>query len=233
MKKLYKNEKFKSESEWLANRQGGFGGSSVSALFDLNPYLNKLDIYCSAVSPKSEEEIKENKDETINTIYGHEAEPIIRDLVKLNFKGLYKVKNVRGFEMYRRTDKPYMIATIDGGLVEEKTKRKGVLEIKTYEFRGNDDLNEQWGERPPLRYCVQVLHYLAVLNDYDFAKLVAKIRWVDYETGEVKKEEVRYYHFERSQNLDQIKQIEDVETDFYEQYLAKKIPPSISLEIFK
>ena len=233
MKKLYTKIKYHSESEWLANRQGGFGGSSVSALFGINPYLTALDIYCSATSPKSQEAIELEKEETANTIYGHKAEPIIRDLIKLNLSKKYKVISPRGFAMYRRKDKPFMLATIDGELIELETNRKGVLEIKTYEFRGNNDLDEQWGIQPPLRYSLQVLHYLAVLNDHDFAKLVAKIRWVDYDTGLVKKEEIRYYHFEREGNAETIAKIEQVETDFNNNHILPRIPPDVSCDVFK
>lgn len=234
MKKLFKKTKYKSESEWLFSRQGGIGGSSASALFGLNPYLTPLDIYCSAVAPRDEETLaKREETSTSSTIYGKNAEPIIRDLVKLNLADKYVVKSPRGFAMYSRKDKPFMLATIDGELVEKETNRKGVLEIKTYEFRGNADLDENWGEQPPLRYCIQVLHYLAVLNTYDFAKLVAKIRWIDYDTGLVKKEEIRYYHFERDKNQETIDKIEQVETDFYNSHILPRIPPDIDCSIFE
>ncbi len=234
MKKLFGKTKYASESEWLYGRQGGIGGSSASALFGLNPYLTALDIYCSAIAPRDQETLKEKEnDNNPSTIYGKLAEPIIRDLVKVNLAEKYIVKSPRGFVMYHRKDKPFMLATIDGELVEKDTNRKGVLEIKTYEFRGNADLEENWGEQPPLRYCIQVLHYLAVLNTYDFAKLVAKIRWIDYDTGLVKKEEIRYYHFERSKNQEQIEQIEKVETDFYNSHIQPRIPPDVNCSIFK
>ena len=230
MAKSYEVLKFKTKEEWLKARS--IGGSSVSALFDLNPYLSKLDIYCSAVNKKKDgEEIDEK--ENASTIYGHECEPIIRDLVRINLKDTYEVKNPRNYEMYRRKDKPYMSATIDGTLIEKATNRKGVLEIKTYEFRSNNDLEEKWGNQPPIRYSLQTLHYLAVLNDYDFIKLVAKIRWLDYESGEVKKEEIRYYHYERAENQKTIDDIEAVITDFVENHINKQIPPNISLDIFR
>ena len=229
-KKLYKKVKFKTREEWLRNR--AFGGSSISALFDCNPYMTKTDLYCAIVNPpKSDDDIKGH--ETANTIYGKEVEDIIRELVKLNFKGKYKVIAPKGYEMYVRKDKPFISATIDGRLIEENTGRKGVLEIKSYEFRGNDDLEENWGTQPPLRYSLQTLHYLMTLNDFDFAKLVVKIRWLNYDTNEVIKEEMRYYHFERADNQATIDEIERVETDFYENNVLTKTPPNINLDIFK
>ena len=59
MKKLYKVEHYgKDRQEWLKNR--GFGGSSVSAIFGKNPYMNALDIYCSAFNKNDEKNEKQN-----------------------------------------------------------------------------------------------------------------------------------------------------------------------------
>lgn len=229
-KKLYTKEKYKSKNAWLMAR--AFGGSSVSALFGVNPYMTALDVYCASVNPpKSEEDVKE--EETTSTIYGHEAEDVIRRLVRLNFKDKFDVKSPRGYEMFRRKDKPFMTATLDGIMVDKETKEKWVLEIKTYEFRGNADLEEKWENQPPINYSIQCLHYLAVLNDFVGAILVGKIRWIDYDTGLVKKEEIRYYVLKRDSNAETIAKIEQVETDFQNNHITPRIPPDVSCDVFK
>ena len=230
MKKLYKKEKYETEKSWLRARV--FGGSSVSALFNVNPYMSALDVYCASVNPpKDDSEV--NETDTVSTIYGHLAEPVIRNLVKINFQDKFDTKSPNGYVMYRRKDKPYMTATLDGILVNKETKEKWVLEIKTYEFRGNRDLEEKWDKQPPIQYSIQCLHYLAVLNDFVGAILVAKIRWVNYDTDLVEKEEIRYYTFDRKDNQEQIDKVEQVETDFQNNHIIPRIPPDVSCDIFK
>lgn len=235
--KLYKKEKFKTKEEWLNNR--AFGGSSASALFGVNPYMSNLDIYCACVSEPNEKDIDED-DDNASTIYGQENEPIIRELVKIDFANKFDVKSPNGYEMYRRTDKPYMTATLDGLMTTITTpKEKWILEIKTHDVRNSADL-EEWNGHLPQNYFIQVLHYLAVLNDTKGAWLVAKLRYIDYETGLPRTagngkcgEEIRYYKIERKDFEKDIAKLEQVETDFYENYVAKRVPPPINITLME
>ena len=225
MKRLYSKEKYATKLEWLKARQ--FGGSSASALFDTNPYMSKLDIYCSCVNP-TENQTDEDRNQNELTIYGQEAEPIIRELVKVNFANTFKVQSPNGWTMYRRNDKSYMTATLDGLLINLQNKEKWILEIKTHEVRGAEDY-VQWHNALPLNYAIQCLHYLAVLNDTQGCLLVAKLKFMNYELNQVESEEIRYYWLPRKDYLEKIAEVERVETKFYEEHIAKQIPPNIKV----
>lgn len=226
-KKLYKVERFKNEKEWLEHR--GIGGSSASAIVNMNPYINCLQLYNSIIYEK---EKKSMINESI--IYGTKAEPLIRKQYELDFPE-YKVRTPKQHEMYRRVDKPYLTATLDGVLVDKKTKRKGILEIKTHDIKNLAD-DQYWGNNLPQNYFIQVLHYLMVMNDFEFVELVAKLRFYDYFAIGGKKllrTEYRYYHIER--NDESIKKwldyLEKKETEFFEVNIKNKIPPQISIEL--
>lgn len=234
MKKLYRKEKFKTQEEWLHAR--GFGGSSASALFGVNPYQTALDIYCAGIADDYE-----NSDDTktVSTIYGQDNEPLLREIVKVNFAKKYKIQSPNGFTQYRRIDKPYMTATLDGLMTELETKDKWILEIKTHEVQSRADL-EEWNGHLPQRYFIQCLHYMAVLNDTKGAWLVAKLRYLDYDTGLPRTadngqcgEEIRYYKIERKDFLDDIAKLEQVETDFEINHIEKRIPPNVELKVME
>lgn len=226
MRKMYRKEKYKTRAEWLANR--GMGGSSVSALFNENPYMTKLDIYCSSIAKK---ETPENEVQNESTKYGTDLEPMIREMVKRNFETKFRVQSPNGFTQYRRIDKPFMTATLDGILTDKESGDKYILEIKTHDVRGTADL-DNWNNHIPNNYYIQVLHYLAVLNDFKGAKVVAKLRWLDYDTGETIKEEIRYYPMiMRADHLQEIELVEKTQTDFVREHIEKGIPPKVEIEI--
>lgn len=199
--------------------------------------MNALDIYCASVSPENE---KETSEETASTRYGVENEPLLRELIKINFANKFKVESPDGYVMYRRKDKPFMTATLDGLMtsVEHKT-HKWILEIKTHDVQSNADL-EEWNGHLPQNYFIQCLHYLAVLNDTKGCYLVAKLRFIDYDTGLPRTadygkcgEEIRYYKIERKDFIKDIAKLEQVETEFNENHIVKKIPPKVELKIME
>lgn len=227
MNKLYTIETYDNRVEWLKNR-GAFGGSSASAIFGANPYMSALDVYCSAINPN----INEYEDDNPNEIqkYGQDAESIIRDLVKLNFAKKYDTQEPNGFTMYRRIDKPFMTATLDGIMVEKSSGEKDILEIKTHIVLNGNDL-ENWEERLPQNYFIQGIHYLAVVNDTKGVRFACKLQWLDYATGLPEKEEIRYYYIDREKHLKDIAYLEEVETDFYHNHIEKRIPPNITISL--
>lgn len=218
---MYKREIFKTKEEWLAAR--GLGGSSASAILDKNPYMSKLELFKAIVYP-SKHKLDWSND---SMAYGTKCEEIIRKLFKYDFPQ-YRVHSPKDREMYRRTDKPYMTATLDGIIREKKTGRKGVLEIKTHDIRNRAD-EENWSNHIPENYYIQVLHYLLVMKDFDFAIIVGKLRFYDYFSPSGKKllkTEIRYQYIERSEVFKDLEYLEKKETEFWEEnVLKKKIPP--------
>lgn len=204
------------------------GGSSASAILGCNPYMSKLELYKAIVYPAYKKIERENESMT----FGTKLEPLIRREFAEDHKEQYLVHTPKNWEMYRRLDKPYMTATLDGILTEKKTKRKGVLEIKTHDIRNRAD-ESNWAEHMPQNYYVQVMHYLMVMNDFEFVDLVARLRFFDYYNEDGKKllkVEYRYYHIERSEVADQIKNLEKAETLFWENNVLKKVIPQETIK---
>ena len=238
MKKLYTKEKFKTKEEWLSAR--GFGGSSASALLDLNPHQTKMDIYLSSINPMDR---KDKSGNNATTKYGHDCESLIANIVKLNLAGKYDVQPTKGYVMYRRKDKPYITATLDGTILElyevEGTEvcDKYVLEIKTHIVQNKADYDEWKSGKLPMNYLIQCIHYMMCLVDFKGVLLVAKLMWLDYDTGLPRTakdgtgEELLYYWIERKDYLKDIEYLEQVETDFQINHIEKRIPPDIDLPI--
>ena len=238
MKKLYKKEKFDNFNDWFVAR--GIGGSSASALFDCNPYMSKLDLYCAMTSNPNDsvhslEEMNEDT-ETESTARGIALEPIIREFIKVRFKGKYRIQTPNGFTMYRRIDKPYLTATLDGLLIDIETGDRWVLEIKTHLVIGKADLQE-WNNHLPQRYFIQSLHYPVVLNDVKGTIVVANLIYTDFETGLPRMngvgDEIRYYIIprdiknEKGELMTDI--VEKVETNFMENNVNKRRPPNFKI----
>lgn len=228
MEKNYVKETFKTKEEWLKAR--GFGGSSASAILDMNPYMSKLELYRAIVMPHKHPIVKEN--EAMN--YGTKCEPLIRKMFAYDFAQTHRIHTPKDNEMYRRVDKPYMTATLDGILTNKETKEKGILEIKTHDVRNRKD-EENWSSQIPNNYYIQVLHYLLVMNDFKYAILVGKLRFYDYYHADGKKllkTEVRYYYIDR--NDEQVKKdleyLEKKETEFWENNIQKKIMPTLEFK---
>lgn len=224
-KPLYKVEHYgKDKQEWLKHR--GFGGSSVSALFGKNKYLNELDIYCSAVNPSDEK----HDNQTSSTIHGKKAEKPICDIFALHHEE-YEVIYPKDITMYRRIRKPFMTYTADALLIEKATHRKGIYEGKTRVIQNKQEADEWRDGILPEQYVIQVLQGLAVLNDYDFIELCVELIFVDYDTGKWKCSEIRSFHLEREQCKNAIKKVEKVQTDFHHNHIVKRIPPDLKIEI--
>jgi len=225
MKKLYKVEYYgKDRQEWLKHR--GFGGSSVSAIFGKNPYMNKLDIYCSSVN-KSEEKKEKH---TASTQYGVEAEELVAKFFAIHLKK-YEVSYPQEITMYRRVDKPFMTYTADGILKEVETGRKGILEIKTHLVQSKADADEWRAGNIPLNYTLQVLQGLAVINDAKFVEVCVELVFINYDTGEWQSSEIRHVKLERTKCRKQIKDVENEETKFYENHIKNMIPPNLEIKV--
>lgn len=211
---------YKDKQEWLEHR--GLGGTSAGVILGHSTYQSILELYKAIVMPSG----KKISYQTTSQTFGIKSEPIIRRTFAVNFPQ-YKVRNPRGYEMYRRKDKPYLTATLDGLLVEKDTNRKGILEIKTCDIRKKSDLDE-WANQIPQKYFDQIIHYLVVMNDCEFVRLVAQLKHYDWnapEENKIAKLETRFYYIERSEVIKSIKNLEIVETHFWEyNVLGRNIP---------
>ena len=92
--------------------------------------------------------------------YGHDAEPLLRELFKLDFPD-YKV-GYRDNNLFLNSRYPWAHASLDGWL-EDPEGRTGILEIKTTEILQSMQ-KEKWKDRIPDNYYLQVLHYMMVMK---------------------------------------------------------------------
>lgn len=151
--------------EWHEERRKGLGGSEVSALFDASPYLSKLALYTSKVSPaKADEDTKPWQE------WGHRMEPALRK----------KYADVTGSivleadEHLQDSEVPYMRANPDSLVADpsEPTKAVRGLELKTgWAFQAVED----WADGAvPMYYQVQCQHYMAVsgLREWDICSFI-------------------------------------------------------------
>lgn len=226
--KNYTKETYKNRADWLKSR--GIGGSSASAILGMNPWTNRLNLYCSVIS---EDGKADKEDDTEAKRYGTECERHIREIAKMNLAQCgMRVRGPSSYEMYRRKDKPWMTATLDGVITDLRTGEKGILEIKTHDVSGKADL-AKWEGKIPDNYFVQVLHYLAVVNDAEFAIIAAKLRFFDYSRRErnLYREEIRYYEIRRDDPsiASQISYLEKKETEFWEENIEKRAMPKMTI----
>lgn len=221
---MYKIKTLKSKNEWLKNRK--IGGSTAACILDMNPFKSKQELYHELIGDKVVEDLSDNA--AIN--FGKNAEDLVRRFFALKYAEDYSViapKTIEqdGYiELYYKSDKPFMTATIDGTLIDKKTNKKGVLEIKTCTVM-NSAKNSEWKNAIPNNYYCQILHYLAVLNDYDFAVVYACLMYQDGTTI------FRPYFYTRESLQKEIDYIEFAETKFYEDSVKKLVEPPFVLKI--
>lgn len=205
---------FETREQWAANRSNGIGGSEISAVLGLNPWLSNVELW----------EIKtgraEHKDISDNPVvrYGNEAESAIRTLFALDHPELRV--GYTEFNSWRNDLFPWAQASLDGWLTDE-AGRHGVLEVKTTEIQRSSDW-EKWDGCVPNQYFAQVVYYMGVI-EADFAELRAAIRYTE-RNGE-KRTTIRDYHIEREDVADDIKLLMDKGAAFWEM-VEKDIRPS-------
>ena len=231
-KKNYTRETFKTREEWLNAR--GLGGSSSSVILGDSPYENRIELLQKILMQR--EELVEDKTNEEAKQHGNIVEPALRTIFKANHPN-YRVLPPKAHEMYRRKDKPYLTATLDGQLYDE-LGRKGFIECKSRQIRRKSDL-EEWLDhngKPtilPQRYFDQDIHYFNVLNDMEFCWLVVELQFFtfDGEKEELDHCEIYFYYIERSKVEDSIKALDYIETDFWENEVMARRLPKLSIEL--
>lgn len=210
----------KNEKEWLQERLKGIGGSEASAIIGKNPYMSNQELWELKVGLKEHVDIG-NKP---CVQYGKEAEAPLRELFKLDFpkyEVLYK-----DFDLIRHDKYPYILATLDGRLIEKETGRIGILEIKTSEILRSMQ-KEKWNQGIPDNYYIQVLWQL-LATSYDFAVLKAQLKY-QY-SGEVRTE-AKHYFIERSEVQEDIDYLEEAGIKFWGHVENRTRPPLILPEL--
>ena len=160
---------FETREEWLKARGNTIGGSDASAIVGMNPYRTNEDLWLE----KTGQIIMPDISAKPYVKYGTEAEPLLRELFKLDFPQ-YQVKYEEN-NLFHNEEYPWAHYSADGWLLDENG-RKGILEIKTTEILQSMQ-KEKWNQRIPDNYYIQCLHGLLIM-DADFVILKAQLKTV-------------------------------------------------------
>ena len=212
----------KDREEWLKHRMNYIGGSEASAIIGQNPYMNNVQLYMIKTGQAEPEDISDKP----YVQYGIAAEPLIREIFKLNhpqYEVFYEENN-----SFVNDAKPWAAASLDGWLIERETGRKGIWECKTSEIVSSMH-KEKWNNQIPMNYYCQLLHYLSVREDCDFAHLTAMLTW-KFDDAEVY-QQIKNYHIERSEVQADIELLESSEKRFWKQVQERRKPGLILPEI--
>lgn len=210
---------FSSRENWLGARRNYIGGSDAAAVMGMNPYKTNLKLWEEKVGISEPEDISDKP----YVIYGHKAEEHLRELFRLDFPE-YKVFHDE--DAFLVNDKyPWAHASLDG-LLRDKDNRLGILEIKTTNIMQSMQ-KEQWDDRIPDNYYLQVIHYMMV-TEAEFAVLKAQLK---YEFKDSLFLQTRHYFIERSEVEEDIRILQNAEQKFWEDVVKKRRPALILPEI--
>lgn len=201
-----------NHEEWLKERSNTIGGSDASAVVAMNPYKTNEELWLE----KTGQVIPEDISDKSYVKYGTEAEPLLRELFKLDFpqyQVFYEENN-----LFRNEKYPWGHYSADGWLTDEQG-RLGILEIKTTEILQSMQ-KEKWNKRMPDNYYVQCLHGLMIM-EADFVILKAQLKTVFDGVPYI---QVKHYPIERSDVEDDIKYLAEKEAKFWDCVQSKRKP---------
>lgn len=158
---------YPNRDAWL-NARKAIGGSDAACILGMNPWKTNVELYLEKTGQREPEDISDK--ELVK--YGTDAEAPLRRLFALDHPDL-KV-HYRRFNMWTNDRYPWAHASLDGWLTD-KDGRLGVLEIKTTNIM-NSRQKEQWHNKIPDNYYIQVLHCMAI-TEADFAVVKAQLKW--------------------------------------------------------
>lgn len=210
-----------TREEWLKHRSKFIGGSDCASIVGENPWKSNTDLWLEKTGQKEPSDISDNP----NVKFGIDAEPIIRELFKLNYPQ-YEVLYVEN-NSWINDKYPFAAVSHDGWLIDSNG-RNGVWECKTSEIVSSM-AKEKWKDKIPTNYYCQLLHSLMVREDCEFAVLTALLTW-RYDDKEVY-QQLKNYHIERAEVEDDIKYLAEAEAKFWDQVQKKTRPALILPEI--
>lgn len=208
--------KIDNHDEWIEKRRIGIGGSDAGAVLGVNKYKSNLELWQEKTGQKEPEDISDKP----AVKFGKFAEGHLRELFRQDFPE-YQL-DYHEFWIYQNEVYPFIYATLDGELIDEKG-RHGVLEIKTTTIQNKLQWDE-WDDRIPESYYAQVLHQLAATG-WDFVVLKAYIRY--YKDGELRVA-IRHYRIERANVQEDISYLIQAECEFWDK-VVNNIPPAVIL----
>ena len=213
-----------TEAEWHEARKNGIGGSEAAAVIGLSPWCSNVELWKRKTGRAEAPDISNND----AVKYGHDAEPLLRNLFALDYADTYEVEYGGAFDMVRHPAHPFIFSTLDGRLIEKDTGRRGVLEIKTTSIVRSMQKEKWWKDGKPCipdQYFCQVLWQL-LASGFDFAVLHAQLK---YEYGDEIRSERRTYTIERAEHLDDLEYLQAEGVKFWTEYVEQDRPPALIL----
>ena len=208
-----------SREDWLKKRKHTIGGSDASAIVGMNPWKTNEELWLEKTGQVVPEDISDKP----YVKYGQEAEPLLRELFKLDYpeyEVFYEENNLFLNDKY-----PWGHYSADGWLIEKETGRKGILEIKTTEILQSMQ-KEKWNKRVPDNYYIQCLHGLLIM-EADFVILKAQLKTV---FDGIPYLQTKHYPIERSEVEDDLKYLAEEEARFAK-HLTDRTRPNLILPI--
>lgn len=210
----------KTREEWLESRKQGIGGSDAGCIVGANPWKSARQLWREKTGADKPDDISGKP----AVRFGKETEQHLRALFLLTYPQY--TCEYHEFRMYGNDRLPFIFATLDGELTDADGRR-GILEIKTTTIQQSRQW-EEWDERIPQHYYIQVLHQMLACEWAEYAELFAHIR---YSRGEEIRATLRKYRIERSEVLSDLERLEEQEIQFYQQWQTGTEPPYILPEI--
>ena len=191
-------------AQWVEARKSGIGGSDVAAIMGLNKYSSPLEVWLVKTGKQQSPDLSGNQ--------AVEWGNILEDVIAEKFKEAH----ADDYDVYRKNamlvskERPWAFANLDRVVIDRKTKKKGVLEIKTVGmYRASD-----WENGVPAYYLTQVTHYLSITG-YDFAIVAVLVGGQDY----------REFYIER--DADDIKAVNEYVDTFWHEFVETDTPPAL------
>jgi len=220
---------YTDRDSWLNARLDGIGASDSSAVLGISPWTSVDELWDLKTRKKKQRDISNN----MAVKYGIDAEPLIREFVKLDFPFL-KVE-YHGMDILKHDTYPFIMATLDGELTDTrfKKKRKGALEVKTGGYRSKADLEKWDNGQIPIYYFSQICQQLAVTG-WDFALVAAKLIRRPFNNDEIDfslPESVwKYAYFNKKDIMDSIQTVMRADIEFWN-CVKNNIRPSTVLRM--
>jgi putative phage-type endonuclease len=153
-----------THQDWQNYRENqiGLGGSDIAVILGVSPFKSKFEFWLESTGQKAKPDFSEN--EAIE--WGNILEPVIRD----------KFREVTGFKVFKNNfvlqndNHDFMVANLDGEVIDPSFSGRGVLEIKTTKEHRKKD----WENGCPVYYMAQVQWYLGVTG-YEYAYIAVLI----------------------------------------------------------
>lgn len=159
----------KTREEWLQARRSGIGGSDAGSIVGRNPWKSNVALWAEKTGKITPEDIGDKP----AVKFGKYAEAPVREIFLLMHPELSC--EYHEFRMYANDKHPFIYATLDGELTAQDGRR-GIYEGKTTTIQRASQWNE-WDNRIPDHYYVQILHQMLACDWAQFVILNAFIRY--------------------------------------------------------